>query len=276
MKTEVSNFDIKQIAESGQCFRINAITDNLYSVIHKGSYLEIEIKEDGGYIFHCKEEDLPIWYAYFDIFTKYEYIMKRADLQDEFLCDAILYGSGIRILKQDLWEIMVSFVMSAANSIDNIKDKVEKICTKYGELKESYEGKPFYTFPSPEKLTDEDGLRECGLGFRAKYVSKMAQNVVDGRIKLEYITTAKKGEVHNYLKSIDGIGDKIAYCIELFALNDLSAFPIDTWMQKIQDKYYNGKFPVEKYKGFEGVMQQYMFYYARNHQEEFETDEQEK
>lgn len=271
---EVSNFDIDQIMRSGQCFRISEIEPGKYSVIHLDKYLEIEVEEGGRYLLQCSKEDLrTIWAPYFDL--KSDVYTRAAGLvvpDDEFLNAAVEYGSGIRILNQDLWEVMVQFITSQRNNIPRIKKTISNLCELYGTGHELSDGRLFYSIPTPEQMAEADleGLKETGLYYRAEYVQQLAKKIVAGEISLRFLKESMNFErSHNILLSIKGIGPKVAACIELFGMHHLQALPVDTWMSKIIQQIYDGYFPAHLYTGYEGLMQQYMFFYALDHKEEF-------
>ena len=272
VKVEHENFSVKQIARSGQCFRMNEIETGVFEVIAYGKRLHIIQEKDNGPVALCcsRQEYETLWKRYFDLETNYGYYIDHIDPDDCFLSRAVQAGGGIRILRQELWETMVSFIISQNNSIPRIKKSIESLCVScgiaHGEL---FEGRQWYEFPSPESLLDEEAMAPAKLGYRAKYIASLARNVVDGVVNLEDLAAMGQEEAGNYLKSIYGVGAKVAACIQLFALHQLDSFPIDTWIKQIITAEYNGKFPVEMYSGFAGVIQQYIFYYARKGQ----TDE---
>lgn len=270
---KIKDFDLGKIAESGQCFRMNYIGKGTYSIVAFGKYIEISQYQDT-VILSCDEEEYQlIWRDYFDIDTDYEAIRNNAKA-DDFLNAAMNYSSGIRILKQDLWEMIITFIISQRKSINNIKDCVQRLCINYGEhLFDGENG--YFTFPTPEvlsKVSVED-LRACGLGYRDEYVHNAAQwclsNMTFDTNSNRYIMTEYPDIVNSYtyaksvLTQITGVGDKIANCICLFALHQLEACPIDTHMQQIIDKIYNGIMPEWMVNDKAGVLQQYAFYYKR-------------
>lgn len=266
MKFGIDCFDIRQIANSGQCFRMkkHPTKKNTFTVVAGGEYIEITQEENSReVILSCDTYAFKNrWENYFDIQTEYQKFIDSIDQEDELLKSAVEYGRGIRILRQELWETIVSFVISQNNNIPRIKQSIELLCMKYGDrldMKEGYgQTEPQYTFPSPEQLKDAD-FRECGVGYRDKYLESLVRNVLDGKINLR---TLSSGDSDKNLRSIYGVGQKVADCIRLFGMHEIDAFPVDTWINRIIKKKYDGKFPVEKYDGYAGVIQQYMFYYA--------------
>ncbi len=252
------NFDVRQIASSGQCFRMNPNPSkpDTYTLIAYGKYLELMQKpgSDTIEIFGISERAfVEKWAAYFDLGTDYGSIIQSIDSEDIYLVSAAQKGSGIRILHQDLWETMVSFIISQQNNIPRIKKSIEMLCRSCGERKISENGVEYWTFPTPEELLDEDKLKSARLGYRERYILLLAKQVVDGEIVLSDLKTKEQ------LLQIYGIGEKVANCIMLFGLHELSCFPVDVWMRRIIQEHYQDNFPIGKYREYAGVIQQYMF-----------------
>lgn len=257
------HFNLEQICKSGQCFRMFHEGDNLYSVIAGGRYLEIE-QQGAQCIFHCDEPEFEsFWKAYFDLEGDYAAYIGQIDSGDSYLAGAAALGSGIRILRQDLWEMIVTFLISQQNNIARIHKCIRNICERYGEKKVSMQGKVFYTFPTAESLAGlaEDALMECNLGYRSKYVVRTAGSIVNGEVDLEALRGMPYKEAREELLKLYGVGAKVADCICLFALHHLQAFPIDTHINQALDNHYQTGFPAERYEGYQGVLQQYIFYY---------------
>ena len=162
--------------------------------------------------------------------------------------------------------MLISFTISQNNNIPRIKQSIELLCSIHGKGHITEDGQLWYEFPEPEALTNIEWLQGLGLGYRDKYVQKMAENVAAGTIDLQRLADEEMtdGEIESYLKSIYGIGPKVANCIMLFGYHRIDSVPKDTWINKIIKEQYNGKFPVEMYAGFAGVIQQYIFNYAAN------------
>jgi len=272
MEIKIKNFSIDQICDSGQCFRMEKNADGIISVIAHGMY--VEVKQDGESVdFSCtKEEFNTVWKKYFDIGseTDYDEIIASIDKNDNYLVNAVSFGSGIRILNQDLWEMIISFIISQRNNIKRIRSCIKKLCEKYGEKKSyiSEEGREvvYYDFPLPEVLANADieDLRALGVGYRDVYIKRAAEDVLYGRIDLSQINQMSYEEAKEALLGIFGVGNKVADCICLFALHHTDAFPMDTHIISIMNNEYKGCYPFEKYKGYNGVLQQYMFYFDLN------------
>ena len=272
----LKHFDIAQIANSGQCFRINKHPnkENTFTVIAYGHYLEVsQLPGSSTVEMSCDWVEYDaIWKHYFDLEANYQYYIDHVDPSDTFMTAAVAAGSGIRILRQDLWEMTVSFMISQNNNIPRIKKSIETMSEWLGKGHERLDGQLWYEFPTPEALasaTDEQ-LQIFGLGYRDKYIKKLAENVVSGAINLEMMKdeALEDADIETYFKSIYGIGPKVANCIMLFGLHKIDSFPKDTWINKIIKEEYNGKFPVENYAGFAGIIQQYMFNYAIGREKE--------
>jgi N-glycosylase/DNA lyase len=233
---EVKNhdFSIEQVANSGQCFRISKIDEkNVWKVVAFGRALKIQQMDEITHIFHCSlEEYEAIWADYFDFRRDYGEIKNSIrGANDPYLSAAIECGFGLRILRQDVWEVMVSFIISQRNSIPRIKNTIEKLCVPYGD-----------TFPSPQILAKcgEKFFRGMGLGYRAKYLVEVARDVDSGTCDVEFLKTLSCKEAVKYLKHLDGVGEKVANCIALYGLHKLEAFPVDTWIRRIVEKQYGG------------------------------------
>ena len=271
--TDTDSFELSHIFDCGQCFRWNRNPDGSFSGVAMNRALKIS-KHDGKVIFHNTSIDdfNNIWREYFDLNTSYSEIKKELS-SDKILKEAIGYGDGIRILKQDLWECVVSFIISASNNIPRIKKIVENLCCNFGE-KISYMGEVFYTFPTPEKinsLTLED-LSVIKAGFRDKYILDAAEKFVSGEISYDKLLNMSAADAKKMLMTIKGVGNKVADCIVLFGLSKCESFPVDVWIKRIMEYcYFDGEESIEKISAFAkenfgvlgGYSQQYLFFYAR-------------
>lgn len=263
IKKTINNFNLLQICQSGQCFRMLQKSSNIYSVIAGEKYLEIE-QQENECTFYCDEAEFEsFWKEYFDLEGDYKAYIEQINPKDSYLISAVAFGSGIRILKQDLWEMIVSFLISQQNNIVRIRRCIKNICERYGEKKVSARGEIYYAFPSPESLAglEEDALKECNLGYRSKYVVRTAQSIVSGEVDLDEVRRMPYKKAREELMKLFGVGAKVADCICLFALHHLQAFPVDTHINQALANHYKRGFPNRRYKGYQGVMQQYIFYY---------------
>lgn len=264
------NFCLKQIAESGQCFRMNEISPNRFSLVAFGRHIELIQLDSETVEFQCGEQEFnDIWRDYFDIDYDYEGIVHRLRQgNDEFLKQAVEFGGGIRILRQEPFEILISFIISQNKNIPAIKKCIEGICKSYGQRLIGPEGVEYYTFPDAVSLSlaKKEELRELSLGYRDDYILSAASAVADGTLDLNKLMECGYEEAVAALKSIRGIGDKVANCIALYGFHYIDAFPIDVWIKKVLNEVYNNKFDPRIYEGYAGIIQQYMFYYMRSHQ----------
>ena len=256
-----ANFDIKKIAESGQCFRMNKEGDHFVNIA-KGKIIRIyENKLD------CtKSEYNSFWIGYFDLESDYSAFLDKIPKSDKFLTDAAEFGRGIRILRQDPWEMLISFIISQRKSIPAIKTAIESLCRNYGDIISESQEDYVFAFPTVSRLANasENTLKECGLGYRVPYVLSAARMVENGDLDLEKIAKLSDTELNAELMRVCGVGKKVANCVSLFAYHRIAAFPIDVWIAKVLESKYNNDFPFELYQGFAGVIQQYMFYFARS------------
>ena len=265
-----SNFNLKHIAESGQCFRMNPIGDNRYSLIACDKYIELTQIDEDIIELSCSEDDYNlIWKDYFDIDFNYnKIVMGLSEGQDEFLKAAAYFGKGLRILKQDIFETLISFIISQRKNIPAIKNCIEMLCNQYGERKVCREcgGKEYYTFPAPERLAgaEPEDLRKTGLGYRDIYVLKTSQAILRGDINLQSLKQLNFEDTLKQLQTLSGVGIKVANCVALYGLHHIEAFPVDVWIARILKDIYHNRFSLEPYNGFAGIVQQYMFYYIRN------------
>lgn len=258
----LEDFDAKKIAESGQCFRMTCQDDHTVQVIAFGNVLTMYERGENVWDFSCTQKEFDtVWKEYFDLDTDYSGYRGLCLPEDAFLKEALEAGMGIRILRQDPWEMLVSFIVSQRKSIPAIRTAVELLCTRFGTPFE-YENQMYYAFPTPERIAalSEQELRDCGLGYRAPYVLHAASVFLDTPSLQEY--TLSLDELRTALMRIHGVGIKVAECVALFGYHHIEAFPVDVWIQRVVQNIYSGTFPAE-YQSAAGVLQQYLFCYAR-------------
>ena len=271
----VEDFDIKQTLECGQCFRFFCEDNNNYFIIAHGRKLNISQKENKKFfLYPCTVQEFEdIWLNYFDLQTDYSRIKKTLAQKNKVLAKAInLYG-GIRILNQEKWETLISFIISQNNRISQIKKVIENISQMFGtQIDNNY-----FAFPSHDQLlgaTEED-LNNCRAGFRSKYILDAIKNTPDLK-KLDNISTDSAKKI---LKKIKGVGDKVSDCVLLFAYNRHEVYPVDTWVKRVSQEIFFDKqevnltqireFAQEKFGDLAGYAQQYLFYYIRNQKNNF-------
>ncbi len=251
--TQIDHMHLNQIANSGQCFRWQQINDNTYNIPAFGK--ELTISQDGNtFILSCEEDEWnSLWRNYFDLETNYDEVENIImESNDDFLKTAYRFGNGIRILRQDLWEVVISFIISQNNNIPRIKKSIEKLCDEVGGR-----------FPDCWEISDMD-LSDKGLGYRDKYLQDaVSWWMWEGEHVEARLRNVKKPKEH--LLEINGIGEKVGNCILLFGLHCLDAFPVDIHIKKIIDREYNGKMPEWANCKYAGLFQQYIFYYELNH-----------
>lgn len=267
------DMDLKNTFECGQCFRWNAESDGSYTGVAFGRVLNVsKIGDKVLYLKETSKRDFElVWYKYFDMGNDYDAILKALKC-DSILDKAIEISRGLRILKQEPWECLVSFIISANNRIPQIKKVIENISRLYGDPID-YMGRTYYTFPRPERIAtiSEKALRETKCGFRAKYIIEAARMVNSG-FDLDALYEMDIDEARTRLKEIPGVGDKVADCILLFAYSKTEAFPVDVWVKRVLTDLYGFKktrvgdvrrFVKEKFGDYAGYAQQYLFYYIR-------------
>ncbi|MEY8355680.1 DNA glycosylase [Lachnospiraceae bacterium 54-53] len=283
-RIQIRDMDLEQIARSGQCFRMEkrAEESRVWTVAAAGEYVEAA-KDAAGFLFSCQEAEFKKkWAGYFDLQTDYGGYKRNVASEDAYLKEAMKRGWGVRILNQDLWEIMVTFLISQNNNIPRIKGSVDGLCRRFGDKKEgtgldadaSSRGgwkeaeRSFFAFPGPERIAGAgmEGLSGLGLGYRDKYILAIAERCSgpEGKAWLEELMAADYESAHDLLMDQYGIGRKVADCICLFGLHHIGAFPVDTHVKQILKLHYPDGFPLERYQGYAGVLQQYMFYHKVN------------
>jgi N-glycosylase/DNA lyase len=269
--TGAGEFDLERTFECGQCFRWNqasradsGVGGNTYIGVAFGK--AARIRRDGGSIFisGTVSEFEEIWRRYFDLDRDYEKIRCQICI-DDYMTAAASYGAGIRILRQDKWEALCSFILSQCNNIPRIKKIIETFCSLYGEPI-VFNGDTYYTFPSAfrtAKLSPEE-LAPLRCGYRAPYIIEAARAVAGGRVDLEALSEGSTEAALKHLKNLNGVGDKVASCAILFGLHMLDSFPVDVWMKRALTEQYGKGFDPSVFSPYAGIAQQYIFHFARN------------
>ena len=277
---DCKSFEPEHIFECGQCFRWNKQEDGSYTGIFKENVVNVK-KENNRIIFKgiCKENIKEECIDYFDLDTDYDNIKSRLSNVDDYLKTSIKYGEGIRILNQDLWETLISFIISANNNIPRIKGIIERISKSYGK-KIVWNNNEYYTFPTPQELSKAsvEDLRKLGLGFRDVRVYETTKIINENPDKLKKLADEKDvNKLKEELLQFPGVGPKVADCIMLFStLKRLEVFPIDVWVRRVMNELYIknedeakiNKKEIEqlaktKYGNLAGIAQQYLFYWRR-------------
>jgi len=275
LKKRIENFEPRHIFECGQCFRWNREEDGSYTGVAGGRVLNV-LKHENEIIFdNVVEGDFEkIWENYFDIKRDYGKIEKRLSEIDDIMAKAVSYGSGMRILNQDPWETLISFIISANNGVARIKGIVEKLSEHYGDELGVYRGKMRYAFPSANRLAklDASEIRACGAGYRDIYILKAARAVSEKGTWLGSVCNMDTVDAKRELVSLNGVGPKVSDCILLFSMKKMDTFPIDVWVRRTMEYFYMHKksspqeisrFADEYFGDIKGFAQQYLFHYAR-------------
>ena len=272
---EIEHFDAKHILECGQCFRWSRQEDGSYTGIafEKVINVKSDYEDKKVVIKNTNISDFnSIWFDYFDFGRDYGKI-KRALSEDTVMKEAISYGQGMRILKQQPWELVISYIISANNNIPRISKSINKLSEMYGKAVE-YDGNIYYSFPSIEQLEQAllEDLMVCKAGFRCKYIYETVSTIHKRLIVLEDIEKMSTQEARKELMKLSGVGPKVADCILLFSMGKYDAYPIDVWVKRVTEHFYLGKnakfneiqsFAEQKFGQLAGFAQEYLFYYAR-------------
>ena len=252
------DLDLGETLDCGQAFRWKKIPSD-YQQTYTGRFLNdsLTVSQVGGgeFIFHdtTEEEFIGKWLGYFDFETDYSEL-KRQFSEDETLSKACGFAGGIRLLRQNSWECLISFIISQNNNIPRIKGIIDRLC-------DSYDGR----FPVADELADEspDSLAYLRSGFRAKYICDAAQKTASGECDLAVVAEMPIDEARAALKSIKGVGPKVAECVLLFGMHRTEAFPVDVWIKRVLAEYYPDGFPAFAAENA-GIAQQYLFHYIRS------------
>ena len=272
----VSVFNLKYTLESGQSFRWNRVDDSYYGVV-AGCILKIRQEKDTLYIDSLRKTDDSGTYSemvhYFDLSRDLSAILSEVNV-DAYIDRAINRFWGMRLLNQELWETIASFILSQNNNMSRIRGLIRSLSEKFGE-RLTFDGYVDYSFPTPEVLTDAgvDEIFACGTGYRASYLWHAAENVVSGDLDLNAVKQMSYSEAKIELMKLKGVGEKVADCICLFSLGHLEALPVDVWIKRIFEQIYLRKratpreireFARDYFGEFVGYAQQYLFHYAQN------------
>ena len=276
----VDSFELKDIFDCGQCFRWNIEEDGSYTGVFGKNVLNVR-KEKDIVIFEgiCEKDIKETVEEYFDLKCDYTEIKNKLSKIDDNMKTSIEYGKGIRILNQDLWETIISFIISANNNIPRIKGIIERLSKKYGKEIE-YKGIKYYTFPTAKELKNVSvqEYRELGLGFRDIRLYESTKMILEGKIDLDKLrNNSNTQEVREQLLTLSGVGPKVADCILLFSdLKRFEVFPIDVWVRRVMNDLYIKqedenkvskkqieKLAEEKFGNLAGLAQQYLFYWRR-------------
>lgn len=270
LKTEIetrrlcrsAELDLAKTFECGQCFRWNADGESVYSGVAMG--LPARLWRSGDWIYIRAAGDEALWRDYFDLDR--DYARAAEDLRGgAYLDECIEYGRGIRILRQEPWETLCSFIISQCNNIGRIKGIVERLCQSFGEPLE-LEGERFYAFPPPEVLArlELSELSVLRAGYRAEFIQSAARAVADGELVLSELIDCDGELARRRLMELRGVGAKVANCVVLFGLYHMEAFPIDVWIRRALREHFPPDFDPSSLGPCAGLAQQYIFFHARS------------
>ncbi|QYE97874.1 DNA-3-methyladenine glycosylase family protein [Paraclostridium sordellii] len=271
----VSDFDPKHIFECGQCFRWKDQGDGSYTGVAKGRVINVSREGDTIYLKNTNLEDFNnIWKDYFDLDTDYSKIKNKLRNMDEYLEKATEFGWGIRLLRQDPWEMIISFIISSNNRIPMIQKAIKNLSREYGTYIGSYEGEDYYDFPTPQQLSEAsiEEIRACSTGFRDKYIKSTTEEVIKNNDDVYSYRNLSTEDCIKELLKFNGIGPKVGDCIALFGMQKYDTFPVDVWVKRVMQEFYVEddmslpkirKYAIDKFGDLSGFAQQYLFYYAR-------------
>ena len=264
---DVRDLDLEQTLDCGQSFRWTKQDDGSFSGVAFGKYVNISLDGTDMVIKNAAPEDEKIWREYFDLELDYGKIRGDISKLHPVLEEAARYAPGIRILRQEPYEALCTFIISQNNNIKRIKGIVARLCESFGD--EIDEG--VYTFPTAERLAEltPDDLAPLRAGFRNRYIIDSAKKVASGEVDLELCKTADYEAARAELMKITGVGVKVADCTLLFGMHRVEAFPVDVWMKRAMEKLFPGM-SANDFGEYAGIAQQYIFHYSRMHPELFE------
>ena len=263
----LEHFDLANTLDCGQAFRWSKDDNNIWSGIALNIYLKLEKTYDGTVILYNTDEETfnRIWREYFDLERDYDAIITAVQ-NNEILKTAAEFGKGIRVLNQEPWETLCSFIISQNNNIKRIKGIIKTLCENFGEKLDCG-----YAFPTAEKIASLslDDLSVLRAGFRGKYILDAAKKVSSGEINLNALKEMPTDSARAELMKIKGVGPKVADCALLFSHKHITAFPKDVWIKRAMEVLFDGELPKEA-QPYAGIIQQYIFFYARETKLEFD------
>ncbi|MBF0978682.1 MAG: 8-oxoguanine DNA glycosylase [Clostridiales bacterium] len=281
-KIKANSFELADIFDCGQCFRWNIEDDGSYTGVFKKIVLNVKKIDDEVFfngVNYGNTDSIEEINHYFDLNRNYDELKSKLEKIDDYMKNSIEFGKGIRILNQDLWETIISFIISANNNIPRIKGIIDRLSEKYGEKLE-YDGRKYYSFPEPIALKDVSvsEYRSLGLGFRDIRLYETTQKILNNEFDLNGQWNLDTGTVYKNLLELSGVGPKVADCILLFSdLKRFDVFPIDVWIRRVMNDLYIHnddetkvskvqiqKLADEKFGSLKGLAQQYLFYWRRS------------
>ena len=278
----IRDFSAAQIFESGQCFRFSREKDGSYTGVVRGCFANISYdnEEDritiwSDYMPKSDALQLRFWRDYLDLDRDYREIKRFLSDKDPHMEKAILTGSGLRILNQEPWETLISFIVSQNSNIPKIRGSIEALCSIYGEKIGRFENRDLYAFPTIKALAAAriEDLETCKLGYRAQYIAETARQVeLDGGAFLDTAGKADTEKAEGYLLTLSGVGPKVAHCVMLFSMKKTDIFPVDVWIARAMASLYGidendhdtmRAYANERFSPYGGIAQMYLFEYVR-------------
>lgn len=268
MQIEIKDdFDLEKISLSGQCFRVRKFDNGIYRFITGDNIIYIQEAENQKFNVSCNmNEWKEIWSVYFDFDRSYRDIFEKEGKKHPFIHKAMVYGRGLRILHQNPWEMLLTFIISQRKNIPSISKSVEMLASKYGHRIDT-EYETIHLFPSPQEMTyaSEDELAKCSLGYRVPYILDAVHQVLTGTLDLDALFELNDEELLKKLQTVHGVGKKVANCVALFAYGRTACVPIDVWISRAINNDCKGESPFYLFGKNAGIIQQYVFYYKKYH-----------
>lgn len=262
------DFNLKTTLECGQCFRFKEEDSGVFLIAAKDMFVKASVEKDELRLINIRREDIGFWLNYFDLDLNYKTVLEKLSDSDETFMKIASQITGIRILNQDIWEALCSFIISQNNNIPRIKGIIQRLCENFGSKID--DNNDIYSFPTAELISklEESDLDVLRAGFRNRYILDAARKVASGEIELESLKDISLEDARKTLMKIKGVGPKVADCTLLYGVHRLEAFPMDVWMKRAMEKLYLGK-DGSIFGKYAGIAQQYIFHYSRMHPEMF-------
>ncbi len=263
---KIQDLSLKETLDCGQCFRWKEREDGSFFGVVRGRAAAVHMEGDRLFIDGAKECDRDLWADYFDLSLDYADVKEQLSVIHPEMASAARFAPGIRILRQEPWEALISFIISQNNNIKRITGIVDRLCAHFGDPI----GDGVFAFPTAEQLAalSPEDLMPIRAGFRHRYIIDAAQKTADGTIDLEQIRHLPYDAARQTLMQITGVGVKVADCVLLYGLHRLESFPLDVWMKRATATLFDGMDP-SAFGAYAGIAQQYIFHYARSHPEKF-------
>ena len=260
------DFSPEKIMRSGQCFRVLLREDGTYRFVTGREVLFLRPSGESVWTASCEEKTWErVWRPYFDLDRDYRRLRMEAQGKHPLIDEAMRLGEGLRLLRQDPWEMLVTFILSQRKNIPAISSAVENLAKRYGTPLKAGE-ETVCAFPTPRELSaaSEEDLRACSLGYRAPYVADAVRRVLEGSLDLEALRLAENEELTRALLAVRGVGVKVAACVSLFGYGRLGSVPVDVWIRRAIEEDCGGCEPFSAFGEAAGVMQQYVFFTMRS------------